>query len=91
MAPMDEALARKLSRQIKLLNFLLVFFAFIFIGFFVVAGIFAAGALQEVRDAKSTLNSLQGKTQDTLNVRDELCGSSGSLSTLLKAQSDVCN
>lgn len=91
MVPMDEALARKLSRQLKLLNFLIVFFALVFMAVFAVAGIFAYGALQEVRDAKGTLTSLQGKTEDTLNVRSELCDSSGTLSALLKSQSDVCN
>jgi high-affinity Fe2+/Pb2+ permease len=88
---MDEALAKKLSRQLKLLNFLLVFFVLIFMSFFAVAGLFAYGAMQEVRDAKNTLTNLQGKTEDTLNVRSELCDSSGTLSTLLKAQSNICN
>lgn len=86
---MDDQLARRLLRQIKVLNFLIIFFAIIFLVTFAVAGVFAYQAVQEVRDAKQTLNSVQEQTKDTLNVQDELCGSGAS--SLLKSQTDLCN
>lgn len=91
MRPMDEVLARKLSRQLRLLNFLIVFFALIFMVLFAIAGLFAYKAVQEVRDAKNSLTSVQQQATDTLNVRDDLCNTGGSLGSLLKSQSDVCN
>lgn len=88
---MDEQLARRLLRQIKVLNFLIIFFSIVFLAIFVVAGIFGYAAIKEVRDAKNSLTSVQGQAEDTLDVRDELCGGSGNLSALVKAQSDICN
>ncbi|MDB5169927.1 MAG: hypothetical protein JWN82_323 [Candidatus Saccharibacteria bacterium] len=87
---MDEALIRKLSRQVKVLNFFLVFFSVIFIAVLAVTGLVAYRALQEVRDAKNTLTSLQSQAGENLNVKNDLCDSSGTLGSLLKSQSDVC-
>jgi hypothetical protein len=88
---MDEALVRKLSRQVKVLNFFLVFFSLIFLAVLAVTGLVAYQALQEVRDAKHTLDSLQQDASTNLNVKNDLCDSTGTLGTLLKQQSDVCN
>ena len=87
----DEQLARRLLRQIKVLNFLIIFFAVVFMAIFAVAGVFAYAAVQEVKDAKDSLTSVQQKATDSLNVRDDLCSSSGTVSTLLKNQSELCN
>lgn len=91
MVPMDEALARKLSRQLRLLNSLIVFFSLIFLVLFAIAGVFAYRAITEIRDAKNSLTSLQGKAQQNLDFKSNLCSDSGSVSTLLKKQSDICN
>lgn len=88
---MDEALARKLSRQLKILNFFLVLFTLVFLAVFAVAGVFAYKAVQEVRDAKDSLTSLQAKAEDNLEIKSELCSSEGTLGALIKNQSDICN
>ena len=88
---MDEALVRKLSRQVKVLNIFLVLFSLIFIAVLTVTALVAFVAMQEVRDAKRTLDSLQHDARTNLNVKDDLCSSTGTLSTLLRQQSDVCN
>ncbi|CAN5192652.1 hypothetical protein BH09PAT3_BH09PAT3_1500 [soil metagenome] len=90
MVPMDEALARKLSRQLRLLNFFVVFFSIIFLILFAVAGVFAYKAITEIRDAKNSLTSLQDKAEQNLDLQSKLCDSSGSLGSLIKSQSDVC-
>jgi predicted PurR-regulated permease PerM len=91
MAPMDDVLARKLSRQLRLLNSLIVFFSLVFLVLFAVAGVFAYRAITEIRDAKDSLTSLQDKAQQNLDFKSNLCSNSGQVSTLLKKQSDVCN
>lgn len=83
---MDDQLARRLLRQIKILNFIIITFAVIFVSVFAVAGIFAYKAVQEVRDAKNSLNSVQTKANDALNVQDELCASA-----LVRSQTELCN
>lgn len=84
---MDEVLARKLLRQIKLLNFFLVFFAAIFLVVFAVAGVFAYKAVQEVRDARESITSVR----ESVQVKNQLCDSSSSLAALLQEQTDVCS
>ena len=88
---MDEKLLRKLLRQVRFLNFLIVFFAIVFLGLFAVAGIFAMSVVREVRDARDNLTSVQQQAQDTFDVRNELCAGQGSLQSLLKAQTEICN
>lgn len=86
---MNDQLARRLLRQIKVLNFLIVFFAFVFLAVFAAAGFFGYKAVQEIRDAKSTLNTVQNQAKDSLNIQDELCN--GSASALIRSNSDVCS
>ncbi len=88
---MDEVLIRKLARQVKLLNFFLVFFSVVFVAVLAVSGMFAYQALQEVRDAKHTLDSLRQVTGSDSTVKNDLCDSSGTLGTLLQQQSDLCD
>lgn len=88
---MDEALVRKLSRQVRVLNFFLTFFSLIFLTVLAVTGFIAYQALQEVRDAKQTLNSLQRDASANLDVKNNLCDATGTLGTLLRQQSDVCD
>lgn len=89
---MDEVLARKLLRNVRILNAFIIFFSLIIITVFVVAGILTYKVLTEIRDAKNSVTSLQSKAEDNLDFKNQLCGSSsGSLKALLQNQSDICD
>ena len=92
---MDENRLRKLSKQVRLLNVLLVLNALIFlVGF---AGAVGVGylAVQEIRKTNDQLHSVQQSVNtaggSATDLQDELCGSSGTLKTLLSSQTDICN
>ena len=88
---MDEVLARKLLRNVRILNAFIIFFSVVIITVFVIAGLLTYKVLTEIRDAKESVTSLQTKAEDSLNIKSQLCDSNGSLKALLENQSDVCN
>ena len=89
---MDEALARKLLRNVRILNGFIIFFSVILISVFAITGVIAYKVLTEVRNAKDSVTSLQTTAEDSLDFKSQLCdSSSGSLKTLLQSQSDICN
>src|SRR4051812_44775154 len=88
---LDPKMARKLLRNLRILNTLVVFFTLLIITAFTITGILAYKVLTEVRDTKSSFDSLTVKAQDNLNFKSQLCDTTGSVSTLLKKQTDVCN
>lgn len=87
---MDDKLIKKLSRQVRVLNVFLVIFSLIFLIVLAVTGFVAYRAMQEVQDARATLDSLQRDARDNLTIRDDLCETTGTLNTLLRQQSDLC-
>ena len=87
---MDELLAKQVLRQLRILNTFLITFAVIFMVFFLVAGIFVYKAVQEVRQAKESLTTLQSKVEGSINLKSQICDSSSSASELLKNRSSVC-
>ena len=87
---MDEILVRQLLRQLRIINTFLIVFAVSLLAFFVVAGVVVYKAVQEVHQARDSLNSLQAKVQSNLDVKSNVCDSKSSVSTLLKDKSDIC-
>ena len=88
---MDEVLAQKILRNVRILNGIIIFFSLIIITVFIIAGFLTYKVLTEVRDAKNSVTSLQTKAEENLNFQSELCDSNGSVSSLLKNQTEVCN
>jgi len=88
---MDEVLARKVSKQLRILNFFLILFSTVFLTLLIIVGLVTYRAVTEVKEAQRSLDSLQTKAEDSLDLRSNLCDSTGTVSTLLKNQSDVCN
>lgn len=92
---MNEELLQKVSRRVKLLNILLISFGMMFVLAF--AGVAVVGyiAIQEVRKVNDQINTVQNRidnaTGSTTELQDELCGSSGTLGTLLNNQSTICD
>lgn len=70
---MDEVLLKKLVRQLKWLNFWVSFFGFLFIITFVVAGILLFKAATYIHHADQSIQNLQTKTSQTLDVQNQLC------------------
>lgn len=89
---MDEQLARKLLRNVRILNGFLIAFSLIIITVFAITGVLAYKVLTEIRDTKQSFTSLQDTAEENLNFRDKLCKSSGGyLRTLIEQQPDICN
>jgi hypothetical protein len=81
---MDEALLRKLIRQMKWLNFWVSFFGFLFIISFVIGGFLLFKVVTYIHHADDTIQNLQTKTSQTLDVQSQLCDNA-SLKSLLSS------
>ena len=88
---MDEQLARKLLRNLRIVNTLIIIFSLVIIAVFAVAGILTYKVLTEVRNANDSFTSLKSEAEKNLDFKSQLCSSTGSLKTLLDKQSDVCD
>ena len=86
----NEVLIKKLTRQVRILNFFLIFFSLIFLAVLTVVGVAAYGAKQEVDKAQITLTDLSDNASENLDLRDDLCATSGNLGSLIRSQSDLC-
>lgn len=87
---MDELLVKQLLRQLKIINTFMIILVVTFLTFFIVTGVVVYKAVQEVRDAKNSINSLQDKLQGNINLKTEICDSDSSVSDLLKNRSEIC-
>ncbi|HEY1063776.1 MAG TPA: hypothetical protein VGE30_00580 [Candidatus Saccharimonadales bacterium] len=86
----NEELIKKLSRQVRVLNVFLVFFSLIFLAVLGVVGFTAYQAKQQVDKAQVTLTELSDSASKNLDLRDDLCATSGSLGSLIRSQTDLC-
>lgn len=84
----DELLLKQLVRQIKILNFWVTFFGLLFVAALAIAGFLLWRMVTFVHQTEQHLQSIQTKTSQTLDVQNQLCGSS--LSGLLKGNTDYC-
>lgn len=85
---MDEALTRKLVRQLRWLNFVVTFFGILFLAALVIAGILLYKAVSSLHKAEQSITSLQQNTSQTLNFQNQICSD-----TRLKAlagSTDLC-
>lgn len=87
---MDEKVAKKLSRQLRILNTLLLSFTLVFLAGAIIIGVAAYKVIHELQDAKNNITSLQEKAQQNLDLKTKLCDSDGSVASLLQAQTKVC-
>ena len=70
---MDEAVAKQLTRQLKIMNFWITFFGSIIVILMLVIGFFTYKTVVFVRTTQQKITEIQTKTTDTLNVKDDLC------------------
>lgn len=87
---MDDVLAKKLLRNVRILNGFIIFFSLVIITIFTIAGILTYKVLTAIRDTKESFTSLETKAEESLDFQSQLCDSNGSVAALLKNQTDVC-
>ena len=87
---MDEVLIRQLTRQLKLLNFWITFFGVLFFIGFVIMGILIYKVVTLTHDVSNKFTGLQQKTEQTLNLQKDICGS-GKIGSILRNNTGSCN
>lgn len=73
---MDDATARQLVRQLKIMNFWVTLFGSMIVLTLVVLGFFIFKIVTFVHSTEQKVSDLQRKTTQTLNVKDDLCKNS---------------
>ncbi len=86
---MDDALLRKVSRQLKLLNFVVTFFGLLILASFIIAAVLVFKAASFARSEATKIDNLQKQATQSLDVRQQICNDS-SLHSLLQATGTVC-
>jgi hypothetical protein len=84
---MDEALQKQLLRQLRLLNFWITFFGVLLLVTMAVLGFLLFKVVTYVHHTTDQLTNLQQKTEQSLNVKSQLCNNS----TISKALGNSCN
>jgi hypothetical protein len=82
---MEEILLKQLVRQMKILNFWITFFGMLFIATVIIGGILLYKAVTYIHHVDQSIQNLQQKTSQTLDVQQQLCNSS-----LAKTLSSSC-
>lgn len=70
---LNDETVQKLTRQLKLLNFWITFFGSLILISMIITGVLVFKAFIFVRDAEQKISDIQTKTNQTLNVQDDLC------------------
>ncbi len=86
---MDEALARQLLRQMKIIKRLLTFFTLLFIASLIVGGIVMYKVVTFVNQTSKQISDFQQKTGQNIDLRDQLC-SNQSISAYLPDKGAIC-
>ena len=86
---MDDVLLRKVSRQLKLLNFVVSFFGLLILASFVVSAVLLFKAVTFARSEATKIDNLQKQATQSLNVKQQLCSDS-SLQALLQSTGTTC-
>jgi hypothetical protein len=73
---MDDLLQKQLLRQLKLLNFWITFFGVLFLVSMAILGILLFKVFTYVHHTTDQITNLQQKTEQSLNVKSQICGSS---------------
>jgi len=87
---MDDALLRKVSRQLKLLNFVVTFFGLLILTSFIIAAVLVFKAATFARSEATKIDNLQKQATQSLDVRQQLCNDK-TISSFVKYQSGFCN
>lgn len=87
---MDDALLRKVSRQLKLLNFVVAFFGLLILASFAVSAVLLFKAATFARSEATKIDNLQKQATQSLNLKQQFCKDT-SISAFIKSQSGFCD
>ena len=73
---MQEATAEQLVKLLKIINFWITFFGSLFIIVFVILGFLLFKVVTFVQSTQKSIENIQVKTSETLDVKDDLCSNS---------------
>lgn len=73
----DAALLRKISRQLRLLNVMLVFFGLVILAGFIAAGLLFYRTYNVVQDATKQINQVSQQTKQNIDLKSQLCSNPG--------------
>lgn len=86
---MDEVLLKQLVRQMRILNIWVSVFGTLFLAALLIAVFLLFKLVTFVHSTQQSLESLQQKTSQTLDVQKNICKSSG-ISSLVDKASNYC-
>ncbi|MDB5181546.1 MAG: hypothetical protein JWP13_309 [Candidatus Saccharibacteria bacterium] len=86
---MDEILLRQLVRQLRLLNIWISIVGSLILISLIVCIVLIFKVVTFVQDTSDKISNLQQKTENSLNVRNQLCDSK-SIASLLEDRSSLC-
>ena len=86
---MDEQLARQLTRQLKILNIWISIVGTVIIAAIILCIILLFKVVTFVQDTSDQVSNIREKTQESLNVKTQICDSN-SLSRLLEDRTTFC-
>lgn len=86
---MDEVLLRQLTRQLKLLNFWITSVGVLLFAAIAVCIFMLIKVLTFVNHTESQISNLQNKTEQSLNIKQKVCGNS-SIANYLQGKTDAC-
>lgn len=86
---MDEVLLRQLVRQLRIINLWITIGGTLLLAAFAVCIFLLFKIVTFVQDTSESVNNLQQKTQDSLNVQKRLCDSD-KFGSFLEEKSKVC-
>lgn len=86
---MDEVLLKQLVRQMKILNIWISIVGGLILVTIAICAFLLFKVVTFVQDTRDSVNNLQQKTEDSLNVKQQICDSN-SIGSLFQERSDLC-
>ncbi|HSH17985.1 MAG TPA: hypothetical protein VK978_01240 [Candidatus Saccharimonadales bacterium] len=86
---MDDVLLKQLIRQLKILNIWITIVGGLILVSVIVIAILLFKVFTFVADTKNSVTSLQQKTEDSLNVKKQIC-ENDSFGSFLNNKSEIC-
>lgn len=86
---MDEVVLRQLTRQLKILNFWITTVGILILTAVIICIVLLVKVVSFVHDTENHITSLQQKTEQSLNVKQQLCGNA-SIKSVLQNKTEPC-
>ena len=70
---MDEILLKQLVRQLKIINFYIAMFGFLFLATLIVVAVLVFKMVTFVHSTEQKISDIQSKTSSTLDLKQQAC------------------